>query len=214
MSDVKAIIFWMSGVLTPSHSIVLEKSIYELTGKRIDTAVYHKKLSFFRQTNLGLISPEQFYQEVCKAFPTEMAPSILKEKIISLLSVDTQVIGIINRIPEKFEIRLIVDYPDEWYGRISGIKIFQEHFPKEKAIILPNLGYKDFERDFIGSLPELLGLPFEKCLLVDADIKRAVQAISINLPSIIYVDPRRLNREFILRKIIQPVNKIKMVHES
>ena len=108
MSDVKAIIFWMSGVLTPSHSIVLEKSIYELTGKRIDTAVYHKNLSFFRQTSLGLISPEQFYQEVCKAIPTEMAPSILKEKIISLLSVDTQVIGIINRIPEKLEIRLLL----------------------------------------------------------------------------------------------------------
>ncbi len=207
MSDVKAIIFWMSGVLTPSHSIVLEKSIYELTGKRIDTAVYHKNLSFFRQTSLGLISPEQFYQEVCKVLPTEMAPSILKEKIISLLSVDTQVIGIINRIPEKLEIRLIIDYPDEWYRRISGMELLREHFPEEKTIILPRLGFKDIKHDFVATLPELIGLPFEKCLLVDADVKRAVQAISINLPSIIYVDPRRLNREFILRKIIQPIKK-------
>ena len=205
MSDVKEIIFWMSGVLTPSHSIVLEKSIYELTGKRIDSAVYHKNLSLFRQTSLGLIYPEQFCQEVCKAFPTEMTPSILNEKIISLISVDKNVAGIISRIPEKFEIRLIADYPDEWYGRISDAKIIQEHFPKEKTIFLPNLGCKDLERDFIGSLSEMIGLPFEKGLLVDADIKRAVQAISINLPSIIYVDPRRLDREFILRKIIKTV---------
>jgi hypothetical protein len=198
----QAMIFWLSGVFTSSFHDVLFKAF----SKNNDQAKYISALIGFQELHdrlsLGLISDLEYCQTIYKEAHLLIKPETIINQILAFGIKSESIFEILNLLPKNYQFWLIVDYPESWIEKIIGNISFQNFFPIERRIPLSKFGLKNISPDLFEFLPRHIHLPIDRCLLIDNNSKRAIRAINFGLPSLIYVDPRRLTREFKLRKLI------------
>lgn len=202
MTEAQAILFWLSGVFTPSNSDVLFNAV--LKGDRsfnnLSTLIGFQEL--YDQLSLGLINDLEYCQTIYDETHLIIKPETITERILTSITPNKSIYEIINLLPENYQLWLIVDYPDTWFNKISERLEIHQSFPMERMIVLSKCGLSNISPDLFEYLPNHINLPIDRCLLVDNNTKRVLKAINYGLPSIIYVNAQRLKREFILRKLI------------
>jgi FMN phosphatase YigB (HAD superfamily) len=202
MTEVQAILFWLSGVFTPSNTDVLfdAVSMDERSFNNLSALVGFQAL--YDQLSLGLINDLEYCQTIYDETHLIIKPETITERILKSITTNESIYEIINLLPENYQFWLIVDYPDNWFRKISERLEVHRFFPMERTIFLSKCGLSNTSPDLFEYLPNHINFPIDRCLLVDNNQKRVIKAINYGLPSIIYVDAQRLKREFILRKLI------------
>lgn len=202
MSDLQAMVFWLSGVFTPSISDLLFNavSIDDHSTKDLSALIGFQEL--YDQLSLGLIDDNEYCQTITTETNLVIKPEAITESILASLMPNEPVYEILNLLPKNYRFWLIVDYPESWINKISERLDVNRTFPIERTIMLSKYGLSNISPELFQFLPEHIGLPIERCLLIDSNTKRVINAINYGLPSIIYFDAPRLMREFKLRKLI------------
>jgi len=202
MADLQAMVFWLSGVFAPSFSDLLFNtvSIDDRSTKDLSALIGFQELN--DQLSLGLIDDNEYCKTIFNETHLVIKPEAIIERILASLTSNDSVYEILNLIPKNFQFWLIVDYPESWIKNISERLDVNRTFPIERTIMLSKFGLSNISPELFQSLPEHIGLPIERCLLIDSNTKRVINAVNYGLPSIIYFDASRLKREFKLRKLI------------
>lgn len=201
-SDTDALIYWASGVLTPSLVSVLMKAIQKAGELRIPVSALVDIQLMQNPLSFGEINEAEYCHGICEYLQLKIPPQALNTNIINGFALDQAFLDLIRRLPDHFHHWLVVDLPNDWFYPISenlnDLRIFQ----KENRIHLTNSGLGHDSPDLFSFLCDHVGVPKNRCLMIDANSKRAIRAINEGLPSIIFVDALRLEREFGLREFI------------
>jgi FMN phosphatase YigB (HAD superfamily) len=208
--DTKAIFFWTSGIFTPSIPTIINGAVEKASGKKINILALPDFPRLTEQLTLGQLDELAFYEKLCDIAHIDINPEAIREKIFEQIHSPTQVIEVINLLPIKFEPWLVVDIPLSWYERIFKISEIQSLFSTDHIIDLPESGLTRLIPDSFYFMTFKAHIPFERGLLIDASAKNCVQALNHGLQAAIYVDPRRLEREFIMRYFLekpQPIHR-------
>ncbi len=210
MLQTRALFFWMDGIITPSLYDLLSQAIFDLAKTRVNLLALPNYPRLCEALTLGQIDDLDFFHSISAAASLEIQPQALRERLLSRLSANPGVIPIIQLLPEAYDRWLVIAFPDDWFDQTAERVGVLACFPTEKMIRLPHSGLKQLIPDVFDFLPARAGAPVESALLFDASSRRCVQGLNHGLPTALYVDNRRLEREFIMRGFIdrpQPVHK-------
>jgi hypothetical protein len=210
MPQTRALFFWMDGIITPSLYDLLSQAIFDLSQTRVNLLALPNYSGLCEALALGQTDDLDFFHSISAAARLTLQPQALRERVISGLTANPGVIPIIQLLPEAYERWLVIAFPDHWFDQTAERVGVRSCFPAEKMIRLPQSGLKQLIPDVFDYLPARAAVPVETALLFDASSRRCVQGLNHGLPTALYVDNRRLEREFIMRGFIdrpQPIHK-------
>jgi FMN phosphatase YigB (HAD superfamily) len=210
MGQTRAIFFWLSGVIPPSFQTILSRALADLGKSGVNLPGLVEIQQAWDGLVLGKIDEHDFCQKVVEITKLEAEPAILREKLLAEISPNPQVIQTIKLLPEKYDLWLLVEIPRSWFERVSERLEVGECFSVERTFFLSESGLTRLVPEIFYHLPNTIHLPMQECLIIDANSKRAVQALNHGLPAALFTGAKQLEREFTMRYFIekpQPVHK-------
>jgi len=197
------LLFWLGGVLTDSPvDLTLHALDPHLTAQaRLRWKPLIDPLA--AELALGKRTPDEYCASVAAACEAGVGPQELQEHIRARAAVRQDVLQVIADIPSSYSLWLLRDLPQTWFDAIDGRPALEGYFPAERLLAIAGLGLDSLgPEELFAALPRAVQQPAGRCLVVDADSRRAVGNIRLGLASIIYVYPARLAHELALQKII------------
>lgn len=209
MRERRSLIFWMGGLVTPSLLEGCNNALEEMgqTGINLPAIPGFEQLS--EKLALGQIDDLQFFNEIFAAGKISLDAGDILPKVKERMLPDPRTLAAINLLPAKYQRWLICEFPQDWYEQISKKHGLNGIFNDDHVIFLSKTGLERITPEIFDFLPERVGDTLENCLYFDRDPKRVIAAINRTFPAVIYVDPTRLEREFVMRNFIdrhQPVH--------
>ena len=209
MRERRSIIFWMGGVITQSLLEVTTQVIEARSKKNVNLLALPRFQELCEQFTLGKIDDLQFFTEIISHGKFGLDPATIPSQAIEVLKPEPRTLAAIGLLPPKYQRWLLCEYPRSWYEQIAKKYGMESYFPSDHVIILPDSGLEQIAPKIFDFLPVRVGDTLENCLYFDMDPKRVIAAINRMFPAVIYVDPSRLEREFVMRNFIdrnQPVH--------
>lgn len=209
MRERRSIIFWMGGVITQSLLEVTTQVIEARSKKNVNLPALPRFQELCEQFTLGKIDDLQFFTEIISHGKFGLDPATILSEAIEILKPEPRTLAAIGLLPPKYQRWLLCEYPRSWYEQIAKKYGMESYFPSDHVIILPDSGLEQIAPKIFDFLPVRVGDTLENCLYFDKDPKRVIAAINRMFPAVIYVDPSRLEREFVMRNFIdrnQPVH--------
>jgi hypothetical protein len=200
----------MDGVVTPPFSTILSKVLNELGKTRVNLLALPNFTGLCNGLALGQVDDLAFCRSIGESAGLTIGPQAFRERVIAAMAANPMVIQTIQLLPRPHERWLVIPFPDSWFDQVAERLGVLECFSAEKMIRLSQSGLGQVIPDVFNHLAWRAQIPLPDGLLVDASSRRCVQALNHGLPSAIYVDPRRLEREFIMRHFIdqpQPLHR-------
>lgn len=202
MADIDALFFWMTGVITPSlwtavsNSVCVEKqaapNLFAISG-------FRKLCADF---GIGKLGDLDFCEAITNQVSSGSSPVSLRLKMIEELSqLIPGVLEPIQNLKSHYQKWLVVDLPQAWFRQISQSLQLETIFPLERTIFLAESHLPQMIPDAFDYLPRQAGLDRKKCLLLDEDSRRSIQALNHGLPAAVIMNAQRLEKEFLLRKM-------------
>jgi hypothetical protein len=210
MGETRALFFWMEGVITPSFHALLSQAILDLSHTQVNLFALPNYSGLCDELALGLIDDLTFFRSIGAAAQLAIEPQAFRDRVIAALTANPGIIPTIQLLPEPYERWLVIPFPDNWFDQTAERLGVIACFPAEKMIRLSKSGLGQVIPDVFDYLALRAQIPLDVGLLFDASARRCVQGLNHGLPTAIYVDPRRLEREFIMRHFInrpQPIHK-------
>ncbi len=202
MADIQAILFWLSGVITPSKSEVLIKALTSTGIQNINLSLLFDSQKLNDKLALGMMDELEYCQMICNQMHLEIKPENLREKILAAIIPNAGIYETIRLLPKTIQSWLIVDYPKTWFGQIAQRIGIYQLFPDNRIIFISKSGLECISSKTLDYLISMVHVAINQCLIIDENPKRVIQAMKCDMPAIIFVDAQRLKREFILRKLI------------
>ncbi len=210
MGQTRAIFFWLSGIITPSFQTILSRALADLRKTGINLPGLPDLQSACDDLVLGKASDLDFCRRVEETIHLGVDPAVLQENILSEITPNPHVAGTIQLLPEKYERWLLVDLPRRWFEQVCKKLVIADTFSPERLFFLPESGLARLVPEIFDRLPEYARLSIKECLIIDANSKRAVQALNHGLPAALFTSAKQLEREFTMRYFIekpQPMHK-------
>ena len=202
MADNQALIFWLSGVFHPSLVEVISQVVVGMGCVNLNFSTQPDIIHLIDDFALGKINDSSFCREIVRNAGLEISPNELKEKIIESIVPNPGVIQTIQSLPESLQRWLIVDYPRSWFDKMAArLEIFP-CFSQKRLVYLTQLGLRTMTPDVFDQVAQLAKVPKSSCLSIDQNQKRCIQTLRDGMQSVIFVNARNLEREFILRRFI------------
>jgi hypothetical protein len=203
MGETRVIFFWMGGVVTQALEPLLRQALASLAPQGVLRTNLLAAPGFAAQCEaftLGQVSDLDFCQAVAGIAGLDVSPAALRDAAVAGLAAAPGVIREIDRLPRAIERWLIVDYPQAWFDAACDRLAIDPCFAAENRIFLDRSRLPRLVPDVFDALAQAAHLPLEACLVVDAQSRRAVAALDRGFPAAIFVDARRLEREFVMRR--------------
>ncbi len=210
MGETHSVFFWMDGVVTPPFSIILSKVLNDLGKNRVNLFALPNFAGLCDGLALGQIDDLTFCRSIGESAQLTIEPWALRERVIAAIAANPRVIQIIQLLPEPYERWLVIPFPASWFDQVAERLSILQCFTADKLIRLSQSGLGQVIPDVFYHLAWRAQITLPTGLLVDASSRRCVLSLNHGLPSAIYVDPRRLEREFIMRHFInqpQPMHR-------
>ena len=187
MSDTRAVLFWMTGIVTSSLPATLGG-----LGVRTGEPELGRALEALA---LGGLRDDMFLQTVGRADD--------HAAWVAAFQPEAAVLATIDRLPESYQRWLIVDAPPAWslFDRLG----LAQTFSRDHVIALGEGGLARMDPDAVDECLRRTGWPAAQCLFIDPDLRRTLAGVRRRIPSAHYVNVRLLEREFYLRGFIGPV---------
>lgn len=187
MSDTRAVLFWMTGIVTPSLPATLAA-----LGVHVGVPALNRDLEALA---LGALSDDALLNRVGR----------LRDRTawVAAFQPEAAVLATIDRLPESYQRWLIVDAPPAWslFDRLG----LAQTFSRDHVIALGEGGLARMDPDAVDECLRRTGWPAAQCLFIDPDLRRTLAGVRRRIPSAHYVNVRLLEREFYLRGFIGPV---------
>jgi hypothetical protein len=202
MKPLQAVFFWFGGVLVqPLPDLLLQ----EIFGQPIESVKPQTRLdlrALAQDLAIGRIDSRGYCQEAIRICQSDLREEDLATGVIRDCVLQASILEAIDRLPVRYERWLIVDYPQDWFYPIDDRMSLLTRFPDEYILFTSNCGLTRFVPDIFYQIIQRSNLPMEECMIVDGVTARAIEAVRHGLSSTIFVDARRLERDFELRKLI------------
>jgi len=203
MAPIKSIIFYLSGIVVPPLKDCVAASMPGYS--KID---FSKKRALLKSTadlSMGKALLKDYLHEVISIGDLTLDAEKLEKEVLGHIKVNHDVLEVIAETEKLFKPVFICDYPSAWSQYLA------EKLPSNKQIIgntifTDQMDLKDLELDLLEKTIKPLGYSPEYCLWFDAYEKRAMDALTYGAHAVIFVDARRLRREFVLREILPPLD--------
>ncbi|HEY3345409.1 MAG TPA: hypothetical protein VGJ97_10795 [Anaerolineaceae bacterium] len=200
MPDTRAVFFWMGGVVTQAIEPLLSQALAVCGHPGMNLLARPGFAEVCADLALGRRAGLDFCGDICALAGADCPAEELDAALISAFAPAAGVINTIDRLPPVYQRWLIVDIPREWYEPICERLCIQPAFPEGQVIFLPESGLPRLLPDVFDFLAARAQLRMDQCLVLDRSSHRAVAALDHGFPSAIFVDARRLAREFVLRQ--------------
>jgi len=203
MKDRHALIFWMGGVITESLLEVSTNALEEMGQPGINLLSMPGFSKLSERLFLGKINDLQFFNEITAEMKTDLDIAQILFKVKGKLHPCFRTLNAINLIPPRYQRWLICEFPVSWFEQLNTMYGMTNYFRMDHVLFLSTSGLDQIIPDLFDYLPEKVGDTPEKCLYFDKNPKRVIAAINRTFPAVIYVDPSRLEREFVMRNFIE-----------
>lgn len=149
-----------------------------------------------RELSAGILDAQNFLSKLQGLTDDEVSLDELEYRVLAEAVCATELKEIIKDLQEEFVLWLFADLPPSWVQTIVDTSHLEEVFPSERLL---NLNVQSKAVDDEGLIRGLIKngeLHWGSALLVDRNARRSSTAIRMGLDAAIYVDPRRLRRDF------------------
>lgn len=202
MSERNNIFFWLGGVLTESlHEITMQVLSSELDAK-INFQTRLNLQALCEHLSLGWINESDFCSRVVESVALDVPIDKFETRLKKSFSVRIQVLDVIESLPDSYQIWLISDIPQEWYQSLEDRFNLRTFFPEDRLIFTDSAHAQRLDPDIFYYVTWVANRPIDTCVIVDGLSSRAVHAVRHGLSSTIFVDTRRLIRDFTLRGML------------
>lgn len=200
MPEINAIFYWFGGVLVEGLPQLVGRGLFDLPIEKINI---HTRLRLREQINelaLGRLNAQAFCAALTQEYSPAHSASELESWIKQTVNLRADVLNEIAAPSDAMERWIICDYPRDWYeSAVSGHEL-----PIKNTFFTAESNLSNLVPDIFYELSRRANYPLNRCLMVDAVTPRTVEAVKHNLHASIFVDARRLQREFALRRMIPP----------
>jgi hypothetical protein len=152
--------------------------------------------------SLGRINRHAFCSRVVELVALNIPIENFETQLKKLFSVRTPVLDVIKSLPASYQIWLILDIPQEWYQSLEDRFSLRIFFPEDRLIFTTSAHAHRLDPDIFYYISRIANQPIDACVIVDGHSSRAVHAVRHGLSSTIFVDTRRLIRDFTLRGML------------
>ncbi len=209
MRERRSIIFWMGGVVTQSLLEVSTSVMEEMGQRGINLLAVPNFQQLTERFVLGKIDDLQFFKEITAGGKIDLDAAEILSAVKETLKPEPRTLAAISLLPPKYQRWLVCEFPISWYEQVDNKFGMADYFPTDHVLFLSAAGLDQITPHLFDYLPTRVGDTLENCLYFDKDPKRVIAAINRTFPAVIYVDPSRLEREFVMRNFIdrhQPVH--------
>jgi hypothetical protein len=202
MKSLQGIFFWFGGVLVPALPEVTVREIY---GRPFETVPPQTRLALRRlaqELALGKVDGCQYCQRALLSCQSSLGEAELAARILEGCTLQLSFEKSVDRLPAALSRWLVVDYPQDWFFPLARRLDVLSRFPEDRILFTSNFGLARFVPDVFDHILQQANLPLEAVMIVDGLVPRAVEAVRYGFSSTIFVDDRRLERDYKLRQLI------------
>jgi hypothetical protein len=202
MGTTSTVFCWVGGVITPSIS---ETVIEVLRRNHPDRVDFGKRALIYAQTQefiFGKIDFPIFCRKVNEIIQGSHPANEVESAILDSIQVRLPVIEVLCELPPVHRIWLISDFPPEWFTRIANEIGPILSIPSDRVVFVRDAKLVRLIPDLYDYLVRTANEDISDCMMISADSKLTVEAIRHGLSSEVFVDARRLRKEFKLRKML------------
>ena len=208
MSAVTTLSFWLGGVLC--------ESIVEITLKaggvgdiaNLDIEVYLALEVLREELALGWIDKQAYCQKFSEHLHDQLTADSLDEQIKEAFNVRSEVLEVIEALPDEYQFWVICDFPKAWFSVLEK-RLYQcARLNKNNLIFTAEQHLEKLTPDIYTTLIQQVREPKEAVLTIDGDTRRAVSAVTNGFNTALFVDASHLQREFSLRRMTQRTDQM------
>jgi FMN phosphatase YigB (HAD superfamily) len=202
MQAIKAIFFWMGGVIIQPIPELVVKELYDQPIEYIDfqNRLYLRELA--QQLYIGQIDGRAYCLMAVQQCQSALEAKDLETKIIHGASLQPLILEIVDSLPTTYQRWLISDYPPEWFRPIAQRLDLFSRFQEDRIIFTSTCGLTRLVPDIFYHVVHQSNQSLKDCVIIDSVTPRAIQAVRHGLSSTIFVDAKRLKKDFSLRKML------------
>jgi hypothetical protein len=192
---ITAVVTWLSGVFTPSMTAALSRALSD--GDRpVNWLAMPGAAAKVEDWITGRCSNPDFWAAVQVISGSRYTADQLAQRFTELTRPDLKALPVLQEIPKSYTQWLLCDLPGNLPAELN------ELYPQECILSLPEAGLRRLLPEVFDLTARQAGCPLRECLFIDSDHKRAVRALRHGASVGLYVNPRRLRREFVLRRML------------
>jgi hypothetical protein len=196
-----AVLFWFGGVLSDTVADLTTGQLPSHADRHYTLKIRQVVRSLAEELALGSVSSKEYCQRTLAVYDSDLVASTLENGIIAGASLRPTVAELIASIPTTYDCWLVVDFPTDWWRKVSARCKINTLFPDDRIILIPEMRIGRIVPEIFHSLPLRAGRSVDACITIDACSARAVASTQHGLASIIYVYPERLKLELALQGI-------------
>jgi|GEM_PF-1926101 len=202
MAKTGALFFWLGGVLAPSIPDLIAHTLFKSPIEKVNIHARLRTRQLTTDLCLGHITAEAFCHTLIQEHANGLTIAELETAVKNAVQLRGDVLDVIAQLPSDLERWTICDYPKAWYEAAIGDRGLAEVFFSDHILFTVESRLSHLVPNIFDHLSSATGHPLDTCLLIDALTPRAVDAVKHGLDATIFVDARRLKRDFVLRRML------------
>lgn len=197
---IEAVAFWLEGVLAPSLTDLCAQVFFAKPTASVDVHTRINLRAAGEALALGQIDAAEFCARAVEICASTLTPAECEASLRAALVPREDVRAIVRELPAHVAQWVLCGLPREW---VDMAALAPDTMP-ERWLFTQEMHLPHLTPEVFAAWTTRAGLPLRACLMFDAETPRAVEAVKRGLHAAIYVDPKRLRREFILRRMLPP----------
>src|SRR3990172_1079327 len=202
METIKAIFFWLGGVIIQP---IPELVVRELYDQPIENIVIQNRLylgELIQELYIGQIDGRSYCRMAVHRCQSALEAEDLETKITHRAALQPLILETVDTLPSSYQRWLISDYPAEWFRPIAERLDLFSCFQEERIVFTSSCRLTRLVPDIFYHIVHQSNQSIKDCMIIDSVTPRAIQAVRHGLSSTIFVDAKRLKRDFSLRKML------------
>ena len=208
MSGVTTLLFWLGGVLCEPLSEITLKVCGIGDIAKLDVTAYLSLEVLREELALGQIDQHAYCQKVAQEISCQMTGTEMEIQIKEAFAIRENVLDIINALPNGYQCWIVCDFPRAWFSVLERELYQGGRLNKSNLIFSTDSQLQKMTPDIYSYLIQQVREPKEAVLMIDGDYRRAVSAVKHGYNAALFVDARRLRREFALRRISERTDQM------
>jgi len=202
MQAIKTIFFWMGGVIIQP---IPELFVRELYDQSIEHIAFQNRLylrELVQELYIGQIDGRAYCRMTVQQCQIDFDVEVLETRVIQRAALQPSILETLDSLPSSYQRWLISDYPLEWFRPIAERLDIHSRFPEDRILFTSTCGLTRLVPDIFYQIVHRSNQSVKDCMIIDSETPRAIQAVRHELSSTIFVDAKRLKKDFVLRKML------------
>ena len=191
---IKTLIFDNNGVLTTCDNNMTIPRFAEYFG--IETEKLREKFHYLvMPADLGHISTEDFFRDLCREFGKEYKPDELWPIFLSSYQPYPEMTDQLMILKEKYQLALLTNFVDSFDKINKQTWHYQNLFKSENLFISSKLNLAKPDKEFYQYALNKLGSKPEETLFIDDRELNLIPARELGINTILFLSPKQFQKE-------------------